>query len=208
MKKIILATNNAGKIAEIQAAFKSLPIEIIPQSQLHLEEASETACTFIENALLKARHAAAQSGLPAIADDSGLMVDALNNAPGIYSARYAGPKANPQRNIEKLLAQLKEVPVEKRDAQFCCVLVYLEHAEDPCPFVCQGFWKGRILFEPQGTNGFGYDPIFYVPSEDCSAAELSFALKNQLSHRGMALREMVTIVSIKIFPSSPSFPIN
>jgi XTP/dITP diphosphohydrolase len=191
MKKIILATSNAGKTHEIQAAFKPLPVEIIPQSTFDLKEADETACTFVENALLKARYAASQSGLPAIADDSGLMVDALNNAPGVYSARYAGPEANPQRNIEKLLTQLKDVPFEKRTAQFYCVLVYLEHAKDPCPIICEGFWKGSILFEPQGTNGFGYDPIFYVPSEDCTAAELSFELKNRLSHRGQALREMV-----------------
>jgi len=190
---IVLASGNTGKIKEIKTAFQPIEIKIIAQSELNLVEAEEIGLTFIENAILKARHAAKQSGLPAIADDSGLMVPALGNAPGIYSARYAGKKADANANIEKLLTQLEGVPKEKRAAKFCCVLVYLETELDPCPLICQATWEGSILFEPQGIHGFGYDPIFYVPSHHCSAAELSLEEKNQLSHRGKALRQLIDV---------------
>jgi XTP/dITP diphosphohydrolase len=194
---ILFASGNPGKTREVQVAFKNLAMDIIPQSRFNLAEVDETGCTFVENALLKARYAAQQTGLPTLSDDSGLMVSALKNAPGVYSARYAGPNANANQNIEKLLTDLKNVPTENRAAQFYCVLVYLSHAEDPCPIICQAKWEGAILVEPRGTAGFGYDPIFYVPSYDCSAAELPIAIKNQISHRGQALQQMVEAL---IFP--------
>ena len=193
--KIVFATSNVGKIAEIQTAFQPLNIEIIPQSQFDLKEVEETASTFVENALLKARCAAEKSHLPALADDSGLMVDALNDAPGIYSARYAGENADPKANIQKLLNALKEIPQEKRTARFYCVLVYLRYPTDPCAIICEGIWKGSILFEPKGDKGFGYDPVFYVPSHHCSAAELPLEEKNQISHRGQALRKIAKLLN-------------
>jgi len=189
---IVLASNNLGKIKEIKAAFSPLRIEIIPQSDLHIDETDETGSTFIENAILKARYAAKQSGLPAIGDDSGLIVDALLGAPGIYSARYAGPKACANTNIQKLLTELKDIPKEKRNAKFCCVLVYLRTTSDPYPIISHATWKGSILFQPQGEHGFGYDPIFYLPFHHCSAAELPLSEKNQLSHRGQALKQLIS----------------
>ena len=147
--------------------------------------------SFVENAIIKARHAAAAAGLPAIADDSGLEVDALNGAPGIYSARYAGPGASDTENLQKLLADLEKVPQEHRTARFQCLMVYMRHAQDPTPLICQGTWEGRIMFEPRGKSGFGYDPVFFVPSHDCTSAELASEVKNQLSHRGQALRHLV-----------------
>lgn len=190
-QSIVLATSNSGKINEIKAALTPLPIEILTQTDLALPEAQETGLTFIENALIKARSASAQSHLPAIADDSGLMVDALNYAPGIYSARYAGEKSDAKANIDKLLDHLKDVPIEKRTAKFCCALVYLRTATDPCPIICQATWSGIILLTPQGHHGFGYDPIFYLPSHKCSAAELPLEEKNRLSHRGQALKQLI-----------------
>lgn len=188
---LVLATSNSGKINEIKTALAPLAIEILTQTDLALQEAQETGLTFIENALIKARSAAAQSHLPAIADDSGLMVDALDYAPGIYSARYAGEKGNTKANIDKLLDNLKDVPIEKRTARFCCALVYLRTATDPCPIICQATWSGIILLTPQGHHGFGYDPIFYLPSHECSAAELPLEEKNRLSHRGQALKQLM-----------------
>jgi XTP/dITP diphosphohydrolase len=188
MKKIVLATLNSGKVREFESAFKTLPFEWRSQAELNIPEIEETGLTFIENALIKARHASQLSGLPAIADDSGLCVDALNGAPGIYSARYAGLKAKREENIEKLLSALKDVPVEKRTARFYCVLVYLKFWNDPLPVIAEGFWEGSILVEPKGSEGFGYEPIFYVPTHHCSAAEISLSEKMNLSHRGKALR--------------------
>ena len=187
---IVLASNNAGKVREIERLLAESRIHIRPQGEYGVPEAEETGLTFVENAILKARNAARHSGLPAIADDSGLEVDALRGAPGIYSARYAGSGATDEANLRKLLTDLAEVPEAERTARFQCVLVYLRHAEDPTPLICQGTWEGRILFEPRGTNGFGYDPVFLVPSHGCSSAELDPDTKNRLSHRGQALRRL------------------
>ena len=191
MKRIVLASGNAGKVREINQILSGLDIEVLPQSEFSVPEAEETGLTFVENAILKARNAAGHTGLPAIADDSGLEVDALHGAPGIYSARFAGPGATDADNNHKLLEALHGVPQNLRSARFQCLMVYLRHAEDPTPLICQGTWNGRILETPQGDNGFGYDPLFHVPTHDCSAAELPAAEKNRLSHRGQALRALV-----------------
>jgi len=190
-KAIVLASSNAGKVREFNQLLGGLQLEVVPQSQFHVTDAEETGLTFVENAILKARNAAQHTGLPAIADDSGLEVDALHGAPGIYSARYAGPKASDAENLEKLLGMLRDVPEEKRGARFQCVLVYLRHALDPTPLICQGTWKGSILTAPRGANGFGYDPVFFVPTHACSAAELPAESKNILSHRGQALSQLL-----------------
>ena len=187
MRKIVLATANPGKLRELQAVLAGLDFEIVPQSAFGVPEAEETGLTFIENALLKARNAALYTGLPALADDSGLAVDALGGVPGIYSARYAGAGAGDRANIGKLLAELEGVPAERRTARFVCVLALLHHPADPTPLICQGSWEGTILTEPRGEGGFGYDPIFFVPGEQRTAAELEPAVKNQVSHRGQAL---------------------
>lgn len=187
MRKIVLATANPGKLRELQAVLAGLDFEIVPQSAFGVLEAEETGLTFIENALLKARNAAFYTGLPALADDSGLAVDALGGVPGIYSARYAGAGAGDRANIGKLLAELDGVPAERRTARFVCVLALLHHPADPTPLICQGSWEGTILTEPRGEGGFGYDPIFFVPGEQRTAAELEPAVKNQISHRGQAL---------------------
>ena len=167
-----------------------LDMEVLPQSAFNIEEVEETGLSFVENAILKARHAAEQTGLPAIADDSGLEVDALNGAPGIYSARYAGPAANDEQNLQKLLSDLDGIADEQRSARFQCLLVFMRHALDPTPLICQGTWEGRILDAPRGDNGFGYDPVFYYPPLDKTFAELSREEKSRVSHRGMALQEL------------------
>ncbi len=192
MKRIVLASGNAGKAQEISQMLANHRIEVLPQSAFNVMEVEETGLTFVENALLKARNAAAHSGLPAIADDSGLEVDALDGAPGIYSARYAGNNASDSDNITKLLGALASVEGAQRTARFQCLMVYMEHAHDPTPIICQGTWEGRILFEPRGTQGFGYDPVFFVRTHNCSAAELPAIVKNNLSHRGQALRQLLT----------------
>lgn len=188
--KIVLASNNTGKLAEIQHHLASFPHEIIPQSQLNLPEAEETGLSFVENALIKARQAASLSGCAALADDSGLSVLALNGAPGIYSARFAGQGASDQANMDKLLSELKDVPDNKRDAFFFCCIVFMRHANDPCPIICEGRWHGRILLAAEGDGGFGYDPVFYVESHHCTAAMLSKDQKNAISHRGIALAKL------------------
>lgn len=193
--KIVLATSNAGKIKELAALLQPLQIEVMPQSHFNISDADETGLTYIENAIIKARHAAKLSGLPALADDSGLSVAALNGRPGIYSARYAGARATSPDNIAKLLAELRDVPDDQRQATFHCVLAFLTSADDPSPLICHGRWHGKILREVSGTGGFGYDPVFYVPTENKSAAELGAELKNQISHRGMALRSFVTLLT-------------
>lgn len=190
--KIVLASNNQGKVREIGQMLSDSDIKVLPQSHFHITEVEETGLTFVENAILKARNAAAQSGLPAIADDSGLEVDALNGAPGIYSARFAGPGASDMDNLNKMLVELKGIPAGERNARFQCLMVYLRHAGDPTPLICQGTWEGVITTEPRGENGFGYDPVFYIPQHDCTAAELSAEVKNRLSHRGQALLCLVT----------------
>ena len=191
MSRIVLATGNRGKVAEIAAMVAGLGLEIVPQSEYDVPEAAETGLTFVENALLKARNAAAHTGLPAIADDSGLEVDALRGAPGIHSARYAGPDSRDGDNNAKLLAALDGVPAMQRTARFQCVMVYLRHANDPTPLICQGTWEGSVLEAPRGDGGFGYDPLFLVPNHNCAAAELPAEIKNRLSHRGQALRKLV-----------------
>lgn len=191
MKQIVLASSNPGKVREINRLLADLGLHAHPQSEFGVEDAEETGLTFVENAIIKARNAARHTGLPAIADDSGIEVDALMGAPGIYSARFAGPGASDRANLEKLLDQLQGVAAAERCARFQCLMVYLRHADDPTPVICQGTWEGSILFEPRGENGFGYDPVFYVPTHDCSSAELAADVKNSLSHRGQALRQLV-----------------
>ena len=191
MQKVVLASNNKGKVRELGQMLAQLDMEVLPQSQFNAGEVEETGLTFVENAILKARHAAKVSGLPAIADDSGLEVDALNGASGIYSARFAGSVASDQDNLQKLLADIKDVPDEQRTARFQCLLVYMRHAEDPTPLIYQGTWEGIITREPLGDNGFGYDPVFYVPEHQCTSAQLSPEQKNQLSHRGQALHKLL-----------------
>lgn len=199
-ERVVLASNNAGKVREIGLLLAAAHIRVVPQGEYAVPEVDETGLTFVENALLKARAAACHSGLPAIADDSGLEVDALRGAPGIYSARYAGPKATDQANLLKVLAELEGVPAPERTARFQCVLVYLRHAEDPTPLICQGTWEGSILAEPRGTKGFGYDPIFFVPTHGCSSAELDPDTKNRISHRGQALRHLQRLLDASSRP--------
>lgn len=188
MQKVVLATGNPGKVRELADLLADFGLDIVAQTDLGVDSAEETGLTFIENAILKARHAAQVTGLPAIADDSGLAVDALGGAPGIYSARYAGIDASDRQNLDKLLAAMQDVPEGQRQAQFHCVLVYLRHADDPTPLVCHGSWAGEITRSPAGEGGFGYDPIFFVPELGKTAAELSKAEKLTVSHRGQALK--------------------
>ncbi|MGK3124535.1 XTP/dITP diphosphatase [Candidatus Pantoea formicae] len=187
MQKVVLATGNPGKVRELADLLAAFGLDIVAQTELGVESAEETGLTFIENAILKARHAAQITGLPAIADDSGLAVDALGGAPGIYSARYAGLDASDQQNLDKLLVALENVPDGQRQAQFHCVLVYVRHAEDPVPLVFHGSWDGEITRAAAGEGGFGYDPIFYVPELGKTAGELSKDEKRAVSHRGKAL---------------------
>lgn len=188
MHKIVLASGNKKKLAELQSLLSGLHMDVLPQSQFSIPDAIEDGLSFVENAIIKARHAARLSGLPAIADDSGIAVDALGGAPGIYSARYSGEGADDARNNRKLLEELCDVPEQQRTAQFHCVLVFMRHAEDPVPLICHGVWSGSILFSPRGENGFGYDPLFWVPTHQCSSAELAKEEKNRISHRGQAMR--------------------
>ena len=193
-QRVVLASSNKGKVREFSEQLAGRDMTVVPQSDFAVPDADETGLTFVENAILKARNAAAHTGLPAIADDSGLEVDYLNGAPGIYSARYAG-NGGSEANNAKLLEALAEVPTEQRGARFQCVLVYLRHADDPTPIICQGTWEGRILTALHGEAGFGYDPLFWVPQEGCSSAELPAERKNELSHRGQALRCLLKALS-------------
>ncbi|WP_454829064.1 RdgB/HAM1 family non-canonical purine NTP pyrophosphatase [Pseudoxanthomonas wuyuanensis] len=185
--KLVLASSNHGKLEELRGLLADADIELIAQSDLGVTDADETATTFVENALIKARHASQLTGLPALADDSGICVDALNGAPGLYSARYAGQHGNAGRNIDKLLDAMKDVPDDQRSAHFYCVLVLLHHANDPQPLIVEGQWHGRILHARRGDGGHGYDPVFFDPQHNQSAAEMALDLKNRLSHRGRAL---------------------
>ena len=187
-KKLVLASGNPGKLEEFRIALAGAPYEVLPQSEFFTSEVDEVGLSFVENAILKARYAAHHSGLPALADDSGLEVDHLQGAPGIYSARFAGSKASDGDNNEKLLGELRGVPESQRTARFQCVLVYMRNAQDPSPLICQGTWEGVILSESRGVNGFGYDPLFYVPDQACSSAQLSVEEKNKYSHRARALQ--------------------
>ena len=193
-QRVVLASSNKGKVREFSELLADRDMTVVPQSDFAVPDADETGLTFVENAILKARNAAAHTDLPAIADDSGLEVDFLNGAPGIYSARYAGEGGSAANNV-KLLQALSGVEEEQRGARFQCLLVYLRHADDPTPIICQGTWEGRILTSVRGEEGFGYDPLFFVPEEGCSAAELSAERKNELSHRGQALRCLLAALS-------------
>ncbi|MDV0437843.1 RdgB/HAM1 family non-canonical purine NTP pyrophosphatase [Xanthomonas sacchari] len=188
--KLVLASSNAGKLEELHALLDDVGVELIAQSTLGVSDADETGLTFVENALLKARHAARVTGLPALADDSGICVDALHGAPGLYSARYAGEHGNAQANIDKLLDALRDVPDAQRGAHFYCVLVLLRHAEDPQPLLVEGRWRGRIAQARAGTGGHGYDPVFLDPDHGQTAAEMPLALKNRISHRALALQQL------------------
>lgn len=194
MRRIVLASGNRGKVREINEILAGLDLEVMPQSDFNVPEVEETGLSFVENAILKARNAAEHTGLAAIADDSGIEVDALQGAPGIYSARYAGVGASDSDNLDKLLDALRDIDEPARSARFQCVLVYMRHAMDPTPLICQGTWEGRILRAPIGDNGFGYDPVFGVPEHGCSAAQLPPETKNRLSHRGQALQKFLTAI--------------
>lgn len=191
MQQVILATANPGKVAELATLLAEINLQLIAQSDLGIDSVAETGLTFVENAILKARYASQISGLPTIADDSGLVVDILQGAPGIFSARYAGEASDNEKNCAKLLAELAGVPQVQRRAHFYCTLVYLHHAADPAPIICQGSWQGRIALQPSGNGGFGYDPLFLLPDLRLTAAELTAEQKNTLSHRGQAVRKLV-----------------
>lgn len=193
-QKIVLASNNAGKVREINQLLVDSDIEVIPQSEFKVVEVEETGLSFVENALLKARNAAAHTNLPAIADDSGIEVPALDGRPGIYSARYAGVGASDEDNLNKLIEDIKLLNEKDRFARFVCVMVYLKHAEDPTPVIAEGYWNGIAISEPRGENGFGYDPMFYVPTHDCVSAELPPDVKNNLSHRAQALNKLIKLI--------------
>lgn len=188
--RLVIASSNNGKLVEIGEVLEGLPVELVAQGELGIGDAAETAATFVENALLKARHAARAGGLPALGDDSGICVDALGGAPGLYSARYAGAHGDAAANIDKLLAALRDVPDGERTAHFYCVVVLLRHADDPAPLVAEGRWDGTILHAPRGHGGFGYDPVFFDPILGRGAAELDARVKNRVSHRGKALARL------------------
>ena len=190
MKKLVLATSNRGKVTEMQPLLSDIGFTIFTQAELGVSDAIENGHTFVENALIKARHASAITGLPAIADDSGLIIDALHGAPGLISAHYAGVHGDADGNIRKVLAEMIEVPRVERSARFYSLIVMLKHANDPQPLIAEGIWEGEILELPRGSGGFGYDPIFFVPEQQCSAAELPADIKNHISHRGRALLKL------------------
>jgi len=190
MSKVILASGNAGKVKEINALLAPHGIEVVSQNEFNVPEAIEDGLSFVENAIKKARNACKHTGLPAIADDSGIEVDALNKAPGIYSARYSGEAATDQKNYEKMLEELQDTPDAQRTARYQCVMVYMNSADDPTPIITQGALQGKILRQPQGNGGFGYDPIFWIEEKNCSAAELSLEEKNRISHRAIALNSL------------------
>ena len=191
IKDLVLASANKGKIKELQDMLGGLGINIIPQQQLGIEDAEETGLTFVENAILKARHAAEISGLPAIADDSGIEVDYLKGAPGIYSARFSGVGATDQSNLDKLMAEMRDAPADQRSARYQTVIAVMTHGSDPTPILCHGTWEGEIAFEEKGNQGFGYDPVFKPADADCHAAELEKSVKNTISHRGKAINQLL-----------------
>ncbi len=195
--EIVLASSNPGKLGEIQAILADTALTVRPQSDFGVDDAAETGLTFVENAIIKARNASRVAGRPALADDSGLCVDALDGEPGVRSARYAGPDAADADNVAKLLSALTGIPAERRGARFECIMVLLRHVEDPTPVICQGTWEGSIQAESTGSNGFGYDPVFHVPDHACSAAELDSDTKNRISHRGRALAELKRRLSLQ-----------
>jgi XTP/dITP diphosphohydrolase len=188
---VVLASANTGKLRELQELLAGLDLVLLPQAHFAVPEAAETGLSFVENAIIKARNAAHYSGLPAIADDSGLQVDILQGAPGIYSARYAGAGAGDPENLDFLIRQIKAEDAAQPAARFQCVMVYIRHADDAMPIIAQGTWEGYIITEPRGGNGFGYDPVFYVPSHQCTSAELPATEKNRISHRGQAMQQLL-----------------
>ena len=195
MSAIVLATGNAGKLREMQAVLEPLSLSVVPQSNFKMPEVEETGLSFVENALIKARAAANASGHAAIADDSGLEVDALKGQPGIYSARFAGVHGDDEANNRKLLQSLDGLPEDQRGARFVCCMVYMRHAADPVPLIATGLWQGRIIESTRGDNGFGYDPLFWVPEQNCCSAELAPEVKNRISHRAQALRNLIEQIS-------------
>ena len=197
VQRVILASSNAGKLRELQAMLAGSDINLVPQTELGITDAVEDGLTFVENALIKARHASQESSLPAIADDSGLVVAALQGAPGIYSARYAGEEASDQDNNKMLLHTMQDLSGEQRRAYFRCALVFMRHAKDPVPIICEGSWHGEILPAAQGKDGFGYDPLFFVPGHGCSSAELPRDVKNKISHRGQALQQFTKTLALE-----------
>ena len=190
MKKLVLASCNPGKLRELSSLLKPLDYQLYPQSDFGVPEVPETGTTFVENAIIKARNAAQHTGLPALADDSGIEVDALDGAPGVYSARFSGADATDDANNALLVEKLRDIPAEQRTARYRAVIVYMRHVGDPSPIICEGSWEGVIQLEPRGEGGFGYDPYFYLPDLGCTSAELSAEDKNNLSHRGQALRQL------------------
>ena len=198
MKKIVLATGNAGKVREINKLFAGCGIEVVPQSEFNVPEVPETGTTFVENAIIKARHASYISGLPALADDSGLIVPALHGQPGVRSARYAGEQASSLDNLNLLLKNLTDI--ENRAAHFYCCLVFIRHHADPDPIIAKGLWQGEITHETAGAGGFGYDPIFFVPSHQCTAAELPQTVKQTISHRGIAIASLRPLLAAELNP--------
>lgn len=190
MSKLVLASGNAGKLRELSALLEDFGYEVHPQSEFQVIEPEETGTTFVENAIIKARNAAEHTGLPALADDSGIVVDALQGAPGVYSARFAGKDAGDEANNALLVEKLTSIPAEQRTAHYQAVIVFMRHAGDPSPIICEGSWEGLIQLEPQGEGGFGYDPYFYLPTQGCTSAQLSAEEKNRLSHRGQALQQL------------------
>jgi len=191
MKKLVIASGNKGKLRELSALLQPLEFEVHTQAEFNTPDVAETGTTFVENAIIKARNAAQHTGLAAIADDSGIEVDALNGAPGVYSARFSGENATDDKNNQLLVEKLAEIPKAKRTARYRAVIVFMRHAKDPSPIICEGSWEGLIQLEPKGDGGFGYDPYFYLPIHGCTSAELSTEEKNSISHRGQALRELV-----------------
>ena len=189
---MVLASANAGKIRELDALLASREMDVVAQSEFAIPSIEESGESFVENAIIKARHAATLSGLPAIADDSGLMVDALDGAPGIYSARYAGEGASDGENLQLLLDNMRDVPDSRRGARFVCLVVYMRHPQDACPLVCEGVWSGRLSHAPRGDGGFGYDPVFYVEDYGCTSAELDPHHKNAISHRARAMQILLS----------------
>ncbi len=195
MKKVVLATGNQGKVKEMADLLQDFGLNVLPQSDFSIDDVAETGTTFIENAIIKARHAAKISGLPAIADDSGLEVDFLNGAPGVYSARFAGEGKNDRDNYAKLLSEMRTAKEDERSARFHCVLVYMRHENDPTPLICHGVFEGKIAKDPSGENGFGYDPVFYVEEKGCTMANIEPSIKKQISHRGQALKKLFAALS-------------
>jgi len=191
VQRVVLASANAGKLRELNALLAGHGMDVVPQSDFEIPSIEETGASFVENAIIKARHAARLSGLAAIADDSGLMVDALEGAPGVYSARYAGPAASDSENLQLLLDNMGDIPESHRGARFVCLVVYMRHPRDACPIVCEGIWPGRIADAPRGEGGFGYDPAFYLDDHGCTSAELEPARKNTISHRARAMRALL-----------------